>query len=65
MPEIEIIESVREKLDWLAGKILERFTGLKEFTLKKENVRSRDIKRIAGVRVARRFRSSGIPCDRY
>ena len=65
MPEIEIIESVREKLDWLAGKILERFTGLKEFTLKKENVRSRDIKTIAGVRLTRRFRSSGIPCDRY
>jgi hypothetical protein len=61
----EILEYVREKLDWAAGRILELLTGLGGYKLGKVKERVPDVRRIADARLAPRLPPSGAPCDRY
>ncbi|MGA2025985.1 MAG: hypothetical protein ABSH17_02820 [Syntrophobacteraceae bacterium] len=62
---LEILEYVREKLDWVTGRILERFTGLTGFKLEEVKVRVPDVRRVAGARPDLRLPPSGPSCDRY
>jgi hypothetical protein len=63
MPEIS--EYVREKLDWVAGRILELLTGLGGYKLGEVKARVPDVRRVADARLALRLPPSGAPCDRY
>ncbi len=63
MPEIS--EYVREKLDWVAGRILELLTGSGGYKLGEVKVRVPEVRRVADARLAPRLPRSGGPCDRY
>jgi hypothetical protein len=61
----DILEYMREKLDWVEGRILELVTGLRGYKLVEVKARVSDVRRVAGPRPAPRFPSSNSPCDRY
>jgi hypothetical protein len=61
----EIMEYMRETLDWAAGRILEFLTGLSGYKLVEVKVRVPDVRRVDDDRLARRLQPSGSPCDRY
>jgi len=61
----EILEYVREKLDWMAGRILELLTGLSGYRLGEVKARVPDVRRVADARLAPRLPPSCSPCDRY
>ena len=61
----DILEYVREKLDWMAGRILELLTGLTEYRLGEVKARVPEARRIAGARPGLRLPPSGPTCDRY
>ena len=61
----DIVEYVREKLDWVAGRILELYTGLTGYKLGEVKARVPDVRRVAGARRDLRLPPSGPPCDRY
>jgi hypothetical protein len=56
---------MREKLDWLAGRILELYTGLTGYKPAEVKARVPDVRRVAGARRDLRLPPSGPPCDRY
>jgi hypothetical protein len=60
----EILEYIREKYDWVAGRILELFTGLSGYKLEEVKERAPGARRIAD-RTDLRPPTSGSPCDRY
>jgi hypothetical protein len=61
----DILEYVREKLDWVSGRILELLTGLTEYRLGEVKARVPEARRVAGIRPDLRFPPSGHTCDRY
>jgi len=61
----EILEYVREKLDWVAGRILELLTGLSGYRPGEAKERVPDVRRVADARLAPRLPPSGSPCGRY
>ncbi len=61
----DILEYMREKFDWVAGRILELFTGLTGFTLGEVKERIPEVRRVAGPRPDLRLPPSGPTCDRY
>ncbi len=61
----EILEYVREKFDWVAGRILELLTGLSGYKPGEVKARVPDVRRVADPRLAPRLPLSGAPCDRY
>ncbi|MGO9415916.1 MAG: hypothetical protein ACLP51_12365 [Syntrophobacteraceae bacterium] len=61
----ETLEYMREKIDWVAGRILELFTGLTGFKLGEVKERIPDVRRVAGARPDLRRPPSGPRCDRY
>jgi len=61
----EIFEYMREKFDWVAGRILELFTGLTGFKLEEVKERTPEVRRVAGARADLRLPPSGPRCDRY
>ncbi|HIJ69299.1 MAG TPA: hypothetical protein HPP81_11540 [Deltaproteobacteria bacterium] len=61
----EIVEYVREKLDWVAGRILELFTGLTGLKLEEVKARVPEVRRVADARPDLRLPPSGPTCDRY
>ena len=60
-----ILEYMREKLDWAAGRILEHLTGSSGYKVQEVKVRVPEVPRVSGARQAQRFPSSGPLCDRY
>ncbi len=61
----DILEYMREKLDWVEGRILELVTGLRGYKPVEVKARVSDVRRVTGPRLAPRFPSSNSPCDRY
>ena len=61
----EILEYVSDKLDWMAGRILELFTVLTGFKLEEVKARVPEVRRVAGARPNLRRPPSGPSCDRY
>ena len=61
----EIMEYVREKLDWAASRILELLTGSSGYKLGEVKVRVPDVREVVDARQAQRFPPAGSPCDRY
>lgn len=61
----EIIEFVREKLDWAAGRIREFLTGSNGYKLGEEKVRLPDVGKVVDARHTQRFPPADSPCDRY
>ncbi|MGA2402728.1 MAG: hypothetical protein ABSG91_13650 [Syntrophobacteraceae bacterium] len=61
----EILEYVREKLDWAAGRILELLTGSSGYRVQEVKARVPDVRKVADSRQAQRLPPSGLPCDRY
>jgi hypothetical protein len=61
----EIIEFVREKLDWGAERIREFFTGSNGYKLGEEKVWLPDVGKVVDARHIQRFPPADSPCDRY
>jgi hypothetical protein len=62
----EILDYMRRKFDWFAGKILELFSGSNEYRVREVKERVPDVRKIVGARLAERFPpSGGDSCDRY
>jgi hypothetical protein len=61
----EIMEYVREKLDWAAGRILELLTGSSGYKLEEVKVQVPDVREVVDARQAQRLPPDGPPCDRY
>lgn len=61
----QIMEYVREKLDWAAGRILELLTGLRGYRMREVRVRVPNVRKVVSARQAQLFQPAGPPCDRY
>ena len=60
-----LIEYLREKLDGVAGRILELLTGLGKYKLREVRERVPQVRRVPAHRPVRHFPHLGPPCDRW
>jgi len=61
----ETFEYMRERLGWLADRILEFITGSSGYRLEKVRAEVPDIQRFIGARLSQRLPRSVSRCDRY
>lgn len=62
---MEIMEYMREKLDWAADRIVEILTGSSGYKMQEVKVRILDVRQVVDSRHAQRLPPSGLPCDRH
>jgi hypothetical protein len=60
-----IVEYVHEKLDGVAGRILELLTGLRKYKVREVEVRVPDVRKVIDTRPTKHSPPSGPPCDRW
>lgn len=60
----DILEHVRDKLDWLADEILDRLTGSRKYRLQEVKAQVPDARKIAGSRKAHHLPPAGPSCGR-
>ena len=61
----EILEYLHEKIDRAAERIAELLTGSRGYRVGEAKARVPDVRRIVGVRQAKRPQHPGFPCDRH
>jgi hypothetical protein len=61
---LEILENLRERLDRAIDQIAELLTGSEVYRVRELKARASGVRRIAGVRLAKRLQPPVFPCDR-
>ncbi len=61
----EILEYLKEKIDWAAGRITELLTGSSVYRLREVKARDTDVRRMVDARQAKRLQPPVLPCDRH